>query len=745
MSVLARWRSWFRPSAPRQKLPLAQRPGVEELERRDLPSTLPTVAFPADLVVDKWPGAVEIARFVPIGTGNVAGLMGAYRFGPFDAASVPLAAQQDGPGSPGGPAESSQNQVAIDANGLARNGPGPYLLNQADTTYVLQTDVRAQGTAFVVAAPNVTLDLNGHTVVYGDSPPPTVVNGGFELGHGRSVPGWNLNAASSASLVPNTSDLFGNQVLRLKSFDRTQTIVSDPIAITQVGHTYTASITPANPATGSSVVLSVVDAVTGQVLGSGASASAWRGFSAIAQFTPATADPVRLQVDVRLPSTGTRDSLDLDQATLTVSGDYGILASDAPIGDFLGLTNLTPAAQASYRNAANFTLENGSVVQGRGNGYASSPLLFRNLAGVTVQNVSTFATGMDTQTLDATYASGNVTIQNSTFRENIANVGNRMQNTATIKLNNISGPIVVSGNHLLGSPQLGIAVAQNDPHDTVQISNNEIRQNGIVSNAYGILLSAVQNFTLIGNTIAPSSGRGIDVDGYNPNALAHGEIIGNHVDVQEGFNREYPLGLPVEALRLRNNIDHMGAQRDLLIQNNTFIARTGPGQTNQADGVLISYANPDGRMSNANVVLSNNLIEAIAGTADPAYRAEALVLDRVDGGVNLGITGNVLASNDVSLAVSDTEGGIRGVALVSNTVRRSDEGAARPYTAIRVASFNNDVRGVAILDTRLDNGASPSVAEAGSGTTGVTITWHQDAVAAPAPALGTLGVSSQFV
>ncbi|MBN1674698.1 MAG: fibronectin type III domain-containing protein [Kiritimatiellae bacterium] len=46
-------------------------------------------------------------------------------------------------------------------------GP-PYVLDQPGTTYVLTRDITAPHTAFKIAARDVTLDLNGHTVVYND-------------------------------------------------------------------------------------------------------------------------------------------------------------------------------------------------------------------------------------------------------------------------------------------------------------------------------------------------------------------------------------------------------------------------------------------------------------------------------------------------------------------------------------------------------------------------------------------------
>jgi len=135
--------------------------------------------------------------------------------------------------------------IPIDQTWLQNNGPAPYVLSQAGATYQLETDVTTSGTAFVILNQNITLDLNGHTVTYGNSTPVTVTNGGFESGSGTNLPGWNLSGAPAAAIASNTNHLFGNQVFRLSNFSTTQTIVSSPIAINTPNHTYTATITPA--------------------------------------------------------------------------------------------------------------------------------------------------------------------------------------------------------------------------------------------------------------------------------------------------------------------------------------------------------------------------------------------------------------------------------------------------------------------------------------------------------------------
>ena len=56
-------------------------------------------------------------------------------------------------------------------------------------------------------------------------------------------------------------------------------------------------------------------------------------------------------------------------------------------------------------------------------------------------------------------------IVGSTFRQDVANISHRMRCFATIKLNNVRAPIVVEGNRLLGSPQVGIGDVEREGLD----------------------------------------------------------------------------------------------------------------------------------------------------------------------------------------------------------------------------------------------------------------------------------------
>jgi hypothetical protein len=613
--------------------------------------------------------------------------------------------------------------ITVDTAWLQQQGPGPYVLDHAYGTYVLATDVDVPGTAFAAAAPHVTLDLNGHTVTYGDTAAPVVANGGFEQGSGTSVPGWDLSGAPTASLASSTGlYLYGSQVLQLSNFSTTQTILSDPITIPQAGHLYTATITPAHTNSWlTTVTLSVVDAVTGQVLATGSSANPYRGFSAVTTFYATTSDPVRLRVDVTPPA-GQTDSVDLDYAQLTPSFDYGVLASHQWWGNVPGYANLPPGVQSAYRNVSDFTVRNGSIVQGKANGYGSDPLFVQQTSGVTVDGVHTQDAGMDTSSVQADYASGNILIQNSTFVEHVDNISNRMLAFATVELNHTNGTITVQNNTLLGCPQSGISLTYNNPQYTALVANNTIRQNAVVTNGYGIGLAAAQNFTIADNTITPVSGRGIAVDGWSPTPILNGQIYGNYVSVQEHANREYAT-VESRALRLRNDVNAQGVQSNLDIHDNTFIAYAGPGMATAAYGARIDYVNPNGEMNDANVRLHNNTFKAIVTTTDPTYHADALLVDGMAPGINLSIDNNVFESNDVALGLGGADmGPVSGITFRSDTLSKSADGPARPFTGVLAGYWYYTVQDVNLVGTQTANGATANVVFQGTGAKTVTVT-----------------------
>lgn len=97
-------------------------------------------------------------------------------------------------------------------------GPTPYILDQKDAYYLLTEDIKAEGTAMEIAASGVTLDLDGHTVIFGNDTPEQVYGvrfadpGNTRLCNGHILQGKrsrDYSAAVSSLDRPVPTEIFG--------------------------------------------------------------------------------------------------------------------------------------------------------------------------------------------------------------------------------------------------------------------------------------------------------------------------------------------------------------------------------------------------------------------------------------------------------------------------------------------------------------------------------------------------------
>ena len=314
--------------------------------------------------------------------------------------------------------QSKGGEIPIDQAWLTSHGPAPYLLTGPHTTYRLETDLQVEGTAFVITAPQVTLDLNGHTVIYGDSTPIILPNGGFEEGTSATeIPHWDLSQAPSALRVPARSTFWGKWMLQIGSFTSLQSLLSESVQIPTANHEYAAVIALAGIHL-RSVQLKVLDSATGELLATGSSTSPNQGQGIAAFFTPSHPLSVRLKLEIT-PESGKTASLDLDNAGLFPSRDYGVVATGVLPRELPGHLSNHPLLSQSFnqppsQRAVGVTLKNGKILQGKAEGYASSPLFFRTLAGLQIEKVETKVLGFDTLNLEDA-GSSNVIVRNSQF------------------------------------------------------------------------------------------------------------------------------------------------------------------------------------------------------------------------------------------------------------------------------------------------------------------------------------------
>ena len=337
--------------------------------------------------------------------------------------------------------------------------------------------------------------------------------------------------------------------------------------------------------------------------------------------------------------------------------------------------------------------------------------------------MQTSDSGVDTFTVKLDNSTGGATtITNCTFQASATNVTNRMHGPSVISLYASQGPIFIQGNVLLGCPEGGIGVDTSNSNFPVVIDSNQISQNAVMPDASAIGLVAVSNFQVTNNTITPTAGEGIAIDGYRAQGSNLGVIQNNTVTTKERPNREMGTRTQARALRMRNDVDSEGPHTNIDISGNTFTTSVGPGMSYLGYTVWITYMNNNGAMNNANVNLHGNTIKAIVTSSDASYSAAALLIDGIGAGIYPGIKNNILESNDTSLAIGGyNDENISDIDFLCNTLTKSSSGAARTYTGIRAGYDVTNISNVRILDTILQNGATTAITWSGSGTRGITI------------------------
>jgi hypothetical protein len=625
---------------------------------------------------------------------------------------------------------------------LAGHGPAPWLLDKPNITYRLTDDVRTEGSAFIVGAANVTLDLNGHKVLYGDAPPIAVPNGGFEEGSGPAdVPGWDLTGAPGAVRAPARIGMWGSWMLRIPSITATRHIISDAIMIPGGNHTYVATIATRGKDI-EEVRLKVIDARTGKVLGAFSAKSAAWGYGPVTPFSVPSPGPVKLRIEIE-PTPKASGAVDLDFAAIATEGECGIIASGSPW--YFPPYLKTPRIMAASQRAKNFTLRNGMVIQGHGRGHAGNAVDCKNLDGMTIENVTTLVNGMDTVNINAPYTA-NPTIVGCTLQADIERITNRQANYAAISLINNRGRVLVKGNKIENYPQQGITVTANEPGGRIEIVDNVIKQRAIVTNGYGINLTGVHDFKVVGNKITPIKGRGIILDGWGKIPTANGDVAHNEVSVYEEPNLEYGASLEVTALRIRNW--NGGAyHRHIHIHDNVFTARTDAKGVHGAIGMRIRQERNKANSDPCNVI-ENNHFKAIVATGDPRYSACGVSISHVDAGTGFDVSRNVMESNDTSLAFGDNDSYKQpneDLLMVQNTIRRSSEGAKRKHRAVVVGAWRTTANNIRLIATKFDGGASQDLEfeELGSGNFGTGWLLDVSATGMPSGTQGTIRIEDK--
>lgn len=450
------------------------------------------------------------------------------------------------------------NVVNIDQAWLDQQESGPYYLDQANTTYVLQTDVTTEGSAFAIIANDVIFDLNGHTITYGNADPITVFNGSFEAGVGSVADGWDFSNAPNAERFDATGRWIYNEVydgdysLRFNDTTADEYVESTGTITLQPNTTYTLSGMFEYGGEGRAVnngeegyplvkgYAQLLSASNEVVAEASFAFTNNRGIQLVeAEFTTGD-DPniYTVRVGVEGDPLGA-DPFYIDDIKVQRTKNYGVATQV-----YSWATSQYVDGFTQYGVGTNSTVKNGTITQGNANGSWSHAIFMQQIDGLTIDDLTVTVQGQNTSAIyGLTQENYHQTITNNTFTSNVKTVSSRDAGDGSV-INNVRGEI--GYNEIVDGPHIGILSGGDD----TEIHHNTIATSGIYTNAFAIALNsdrgeigaggaAVHNNT-INNYTNGKYGRGMIMSGSNPVAI-YDNNISVHVNDQ---NQEYE-GAPI--------------------------------------------------------------------------------------------------------------------------------------------------------------------------------------------------------
>ncbi len=520
---------------------------------------------------------------------------------------------------------------------------------------MLQNDVVAAGTCFTIKASNIRLDLNGHTVTFGDGNFSEVPNREFELWTGAVPTDWTVRSGSvrrANAIFFGASDLVfapGGGIIRSAPFRLHGGKTYLGFAFVKAGYN-------------DRFEMRLLDAQTGSVLASYTVTGINRGFASNGselKFRPSVDTTVAVELECVAAGECTVGMVDVKPAF-----DYGILSYGYKRDD------IAPDVPASaFGNADNVEVYNGTIQQGNGNAIRSAGI-YHTGGGWNIHDVTISVNGIHTDGISGNWTKG-VSYMRNHIRSTSIGVLNRMHGTAGIKISRPSKTVQASDNIVDGVPQAGISVytKQSDNLADCTITGNTIRQREVVTEGYGIILGgAFAKFEIRGNTIQPYQGRGILLDGLNYGPLRNGVVRDNQIlGIAETRNAEYgENSMEATGIRIRNWGGSAPVHDNIEIFGNTITGMTDASHVHAVYGININAS-----ARGDNIFIHDNTIRVTAtgkGRNAAAIAFQSTVMD--NGGI-LEVHHNLLSSNDAFLKFGGNDGKeARGIVAYANTFTR---------------------------------------------------------------------------
>lgn len=596
--------------------------------------------------------------------------------------------------------------VTIDQAWLSSRGSSPYYLDQADTTYVLGTDVSTPGTAFAIIADGVSFDLNGRTITYDNNEPVAVPNGSFEQGSGTSVTGWDFSSAPSGqvALGPYTGRLAwtGPQALAFSvpasgqpdtQFVRgTQSVTLEP------NTTYDLSFRGFNGVRGADDVTLYVT-LEGTSVEASRTGRTWRGFQyTTATFTTGSAPETHTIVAGLRGATSTMEAsgnVYIDDIRIQRHAVYGVVAGPQSWGEDWERDHYPDLSR--FGSATNAVIKNGTITQGPGRGNVSHGVYEFRSENIELAQLTVTVHGPNSINFGAYYASG-VNIHDNTFYSNVDTITSR---------DNFHGQVITAGsngevynNTIIGGCQNGIVVSEG-----MRIHHNTISLRSRYTNGFAIQLYGDEGSEVYENTIRCGQGefasRGIFVGGN-----AQGTKVWNNVvEVQElPINQEYGGGQG----------GYLSGAYGIQVESSDNIEIWGNVVTGYAREWTASAFRMNAALADRNIYVHHNVFNALKmGRGGLESNDENLLTAnsvKIDGGIDSANTQlrfeyNTLASNSRWIACSS----ISNLDFKHTTFAIKNEplDPFQPITAVRYRTDNSDaITDLKFTDSRFGDAAA---------------------------------------
>ncbi len=369
-------------------------------------------------------------------------------------------------------------QINIDQAWLDVQGSGPYYLDQAGETYVLQTDVTTDGSAFAIIAKDVVFDLNGHTVTYDNAAPISIANHSFEAGAASAADGWDFSAAPSAERYQGVwlqNEIYdGDYSLRFAPSGASQTVVSNELVTLDANTTYSMSgMFYKKKMPEIKLFVELENTVNGTIYRTEYGGTGNRGIQFAEEVF--TTGNVSQKYQLRVGVDGSFDEKQafIDDIKIQRTRTYGVAVSTFDWADDL-YVDFT-----SFGGGGNAEVRNGNIMQGQDGGTWGHGILVRQAHNVRLENVHVTVSGANASAVY--WWSGNDgVIENSQFASNVQTIQSRDNSHGAVVMN-FQGTF--ADNLILNGPHVGLYLSDNSAS---QVYGNTIQLKSKYTNAFGI-------------------------------------------------------------------------------------------------------------------------------------------------------------------------------------------------------------------------------------------------------------------